>query len=838
MYAPHQAAPRITAVLGPTNTGKTHLAVERMLGHRSGMIGLPLRLLAREVYDRIVDQAGKGAVALITGEEKLVPESPRYFVCTVEAMPLDRPVACLVVDEIQLAADPARGHVFTQRLLHARGLEETMFLGAETIRPLIRRLVPGVEFIGRPRLSTLSYAGPGKLTRLAPRSAIVSFSAASVYALADYLRHRRGGAAVVLGALSPRTRNAQVALYQAGEVDYMVATDAIGMGLNMDVDHVAFASLHKFDGRNERMLMAHEVAQIAGRAGRHMNDGTFGVTGDAGPLAAATVDAVENHRFPALKAINWRNSRLAFNSLRALIGSLDEPPPTAGLIRASDADDYLALVTLARDSEIADLAAGPDAVTLLWEVCRIPDYQKIMADDHAHLLGRIYRHLMQGDGCLPDDWVDGLVKRLDRTDGDIDTLSMRIAHVRTWTYVSHRTGWLADGRHWQERTRAIEDRLSDALHERLTQRFIDRRTAVLVRRMKLDHALGAVVAEDGGVEVEGHFIGRLEGFRFVADDAAAGHEERALWNAARRALGSEIERRCAALTESPNEAFGVDERARVRWGGAPVARLVAGADRLSPRVEVIESELLSPVLRDRVAHRVEAWLADHIAAGLGHLLKARASERLDGPARGLVYQLAEGLGAAPRRGASREVRALAPSDRKALAALGVRLGRESIFFPGMLKPRHLVVRALLWAVSEGATAVPEPPVGARVSVPVEPALPVSFYAAIGYRVFGDLAVRIDIVERVASRAHRLAAAGPFAPGPELFALAGCAAEALGPLLGGLGFQRGEPDADGVVRYGAVVRRRRGKAKGEPRPSGRKGDPDSPFAKLADLGLGS
>ena len=835
----YDTAPRITAVLGPTNTGKTHLAVERMLGHSSGMIGLPLRLLARDIYDRVAERVGARAVALITGEEKLIPPKPRYFVCTVEAMPLARPVAFLAVDEIQLAADAERGHVFTHRIVHARGLEETMLLGADTMRPLVRRLVPEAEFITRPRFSRLTYGGTKKLMRLAPRTAVVTFSAAEVYTIAEYLRRRRGGAAVVLGALSPRTRNAQVALYQAGEVDYMVATDAIGMGLNMDVDHVVFAALHKFDGRGERPLTPPEVAQIAGRAGRHMNDGTFGATADVGPLDPALVDAVENHRFRPLRAINWRNSRLRFTSLKALIRSLEEPSPVAGLVRTPDAGDHRTLRALARDETIAGLAAGPDAVRLLWEVCQIPDYRKLMTGAHVHLVGRIYQHLMSGDGRLPEDWVARLVKRLDRSDGDIDTLSTRIAHVRTWTYVSHRTGWLADAGSWQGLTRGIEDRLSDALHERLIHRFIDRRTAVLVRRMKHGGELDADVAGDGAVSVEGHFIGRLDGFRFVADSASAPYEGKALRRAAKRALKGEIARRTADLAADADEAFAVDDHARVLWRGAAVARLVAGTEPLAPRLEPVTSELLSPSARDMVKRRLEAWLDGYLGATVGPLLRvlrARAAE-LGGPARGLVHQLGEALGTVSRRAAARQVWALAAADRKTLARLGVRLGREGVYLSSMLKPRALQACALLWAVYAKQPRVPAAPTDGRGSVIFDEALPPAFYAAVGYRIFGRRALRVDVVERLAARAHMLARLGPFAPGPALRRLTGCTADELAEVLGGLGYRLQPPDADGVARFSAPVRRRRKRAGGAPaRP--RASDPASPFAKLAELRLGT
>ena len=821
-------APRLVALLGPTNTGKTHLAVERMLGHESGMIGLPLRLLAREVYDRAVERVGTRAVALITGEEKLIPPHPRYFVCTVEAMPLDRQVAFLAVDEIQLAADAERGHVFTHRLAHARGLEETMFLGAETIRPLMRRLVPDAEFTARPRFSRLTYGGTKKLARLPPRSAVVTFSAAEVYATADYMRRQRGGAAVVLGALSPRTRNAQVALYQAGEVDYMVATDAIGMGLNLNVNHVAFASLRKFDGVGERALTAPEVAQIAGRAGRYMTDGTFGTT--FGPLDPEIVDAVENHQFAPLRAIRWRNSRLRFTSLEALIHGLEQQPPVAGLVRAPEADDERALRALARDPAIARLAVNPDAIRLLWEVCQIPDYRKLMADAHVRLLARIFRHLMDDRGRLPEDWVARLVTRLDRTDGDIDTLSTRIAHIRTWTYVSHRTGWLADPAHWQGRTRAVEDRLSDALHECLAQRFVDRRTTVLVRGLKRGRELVADVAGDGTVRVEGHVIGRLEGFRFAAATADAPYEGKTLENAAKRALKREIERRAAALAADADGAFAVDERARVMWREARVARLVANAEPLAPRLELLTSELLAGSAEDKVKRRLEAWLDSYLEATLGPLMRARKAD-LGGPARGIVYQLGEALGAVSRRAVAPQIRALTPGDRKALAKLDVRLGTEGVYLKSVLKPRCLRARALLWAVHANQPSVP--PIADGASLIVDETLPLEMYCAIGYRVFARRALRVDVVERLAARLRRLARGGPFAPGREIVALAGCGADELAVVLAGLGYRPEATDSDGAPRFAAAARRRRRRtARAPPRA----GDAASPFAKLADIEL--
>ncbi|MGH7115888.1 MAG: helicase-related protein, partial [Stellaceae bacterium] len=503
MFSP---APRLVAVLGPTNTGKTHLAIERMLGHKSGMIGFPLRLLARENYDRIVKLKGARAVALITGEEKILPANPSYFVCTVESMPLDRPVDFLAVDEIQLCADPERGHVFTARLLHARGLAETMLLGADTIKPLMRRLVPEFEHISRPRFSTLSYTGHKKVTRLPPRSAVVAFAVADVFSLAELIRRQRGGTAVVLGALSPRARNAQVGMFQAGEVDYLVATDAIGMGLNMDLDHVAFARTAKFDGRGPRRLTAAEIAQIAGRAGRHMSDGTFGATAEQGPLDPEIVEAVETHRFDPLTRLNWRNTRLRFGSIDALLKSLDERPSAPGLVQAREADDQRALQALARNREVAALATHRGAVRLLWEVCQIPDFRKVMSDTHTRLLAHIFGHLAGPEERLPTDWIAAQMAHLDCAEGDIDTLMARIAHIRTWTYITHRADWVDGATAWQERARRIEDQLSDALHDRITQRFVDRRSAFLVRRLASDDTLSASVSASGEVRVEGAYV--------------------------------------------------------------------------------------------------------------------------------------------------------------------------------------------------------------------------------------------------------------------------------------------------------------------------------------------
>ncbi len=819
---------RITAVLGPTNTGKTHLAMERLLGFQSGMIGFPLRLLARENYERAVKVKGSSQVALITGEEKIVPAKARYFICTVEAMPLDRRTAFLGIDEVQMCADGDRGHVFTDRLFHARGEEETMFMGAETIRPLLRRLVPKIEFQTRPRFSTLSYSGQRRITRLPPRSAVVAFSAADVYALAELIRRQRGGAAVVLGALSPRTRNAQVGMYQAGEVNYLVATDAIGMGLNMDVDHVAFSSRRKFDGRIFRELSAAELAQTAGRAGRHMNDGTFGSTADAGVFDTETVERIENHRFQALKSLFWRNPDLRFSSLKALQKSLSLPPTEPGLMKAREADDEAALVALGGDKEIANLASTTDAIHLLWEVCRIPDFRKIMSGVHTRLLGRIYRHLMAAGtsgagGRLPTDWFAAQVARLDRADGDIETLIGRIAGIRIWTYVSFQGDWLDDVGHWRQRTRDIEDKLSDALHDRLTQRFVDRRTAVLLSRMKDHSILTTAVEADGGVTVEGHFIGHLRGFRFFTDSPGGATGSKVLGGAARRGLEQEITARVKRLEGDPNGAFHLSSEGRVFWRHEEVARLRPGPDLLRPSVEPLSSELLRTDQFERLRNRLAAWLKSTVAERLAPLGQALAAP-LDGAARGLVFQLSESLGSMSRRGAEKQLTALDRAGCRALRLLGIRIGRESVFFPALVKPAAVEMRATLWALHKRLKAPPVPAM-ARVSLPMANDVPKPFYAAIGYRPLKGLAVRVDMLERLAARAWVLSRSGPFAVDPELLSLAGCGADGVAEILVALGYRtKGSGDA---VTFS--LRRRRKNNVQLPRTPPAK--TDSPFAKL-------
>jgi ATP-dependent RNA helicase SUPV3L1/SUV3 len=823
-----RAASRLVAILGPTNTGKTHLAIERMLDHQSGMIGFPLRLLARENYDRVVKLKGARSVALITGEEKILPPNPSYFVCTVESMPLDRPVEFLAVDEIQLCADRERGHVFTARLLHARGLRETMFLGADTIRPLLRRLVPDAEYVSRPRFSTLSYTGHKKVTRLPPRSVVVAFAVSDVFSLAEIVRRQRGGTAIVLGALSPRARNAQVGMFQAGEVDYLVATDAIGMGLNMDLNHVAFARLAKFDGRGLRRLSAAEIGQIAGRAGRHMNDGTFGTTTDEGPLAPEIVSAVEAHKFEPLTRIAWRNVALKFNSVGVLLNSLDEPPPSTGLVQTRDADDHQVLRSLARHPEVAALATNPAAVRLLWEVCQIPDFRKMMSDSHARFIAQCFLHLAGPSERLPTPWIAAQIAQLDRVDGDIDTLMARIAHIRTWTYITHRGDWVDNAAEWQERARGIEDRLSDALHETITQRFVDRRSAFLVRTLAGDGELLASVDKVGEVRVEGSYVGRLDGFRFIPD-ASEGPESRMLATAANRVLRGEIAARARHLAADDDAAFKIDPVGNLTWRGGVVGRLAAGDGPLAPRAEVAAGDFLEGPARERVRQRLQLFVRGEIERRLAPLFALRDLP-LDAVARGLSFQLVDALGCLPTVEAAAQLRALDRASRRALGRVGVRFGAESLYVEPLLGPDSARFRALLWAVRQGRSVPPLP--GARAmgkALIVDPGLPASFYAALGRRVIDGLAIRPDRLDRLSTAARDRSRAGPFAAEPELAALAGVAFGELRRLLLGLGYRA-------LVRDGAelfVARPRR--LNGQPGRETRRHAPEGhPFAKLKEL----
>ncbi|MDX8456811.1 helicase-related protein [Mesorhizobium sp. VK9D] len=744
----------VTAVLGPTNTGKTHLAIERMVAHETGIIGLPLRLLAREVYARVCEKVGAHKVALITGEEKIQPAGAKYSVCTVEAMPRETDAAFVAIDEVQLAGDLERGHIFTDRILHLRGRQETLLLGAATMHGILQKLLKGVSVVTRPRLSHLAYAGSKKLTRLPRRTAIVAFSADEVYAIAELIRRQQGGAAVVLGALSPRTRNAQVEIFQSGDVDYLIATDAIGMGLNLDLDHVAFAQNRKFDGYQYRNLTAAELGQIAGRAGRHLRDGTFGVTGQVDPFDEDLVRKIEAHDFDPVKVLQWRTADFDFSSLDALKRSIETNAPVEGLTRALPAVDAQALEHLSRDGDIRALASGKERVALLWEACALPDYRKIAPAQHADLIASIYTDLAR-HGHVDENYMAEQVRRADTTEGDIDTLSHRIAQIRTWTFVSNRPGWLADQLHWQEKTREIEDRLSDALHERLTKRFVDRRTSVLMRRLRENTMPEAEISPTGTVLVEGHHVGELQGFRFTADQSAGGEDAKAVRTAAQKALAAEFEARAERFAACANGDLALGSDGVLRWIGAPIGTLVAGDEALKPRLVLLADEQLTGPGRDKVAARAERFVNFQIESLLKPLVDLKNADQLTGIARGIAFQLVEHFGLINRRDIAEEMKSLDQEGRAALRRLGVRFGAYHVFVPALIKPAPAGLVTLLWALRNdgkdkpGFGDVVHALASGRTSVVIDPAFDKTFYKLAGYRNLGRRAVRIDILERLA-----------------------------------------------------------------------------------------
>jgi len=806
MMARRSDAP-VRAILGPTNTGKTYLAIERMCGHSSGVIGFPLRLLAREVYDRVVAIKGEKQVALLTGEERIVPPTARYFLCTAESMPVpggdshhdddhQRDFAFAAIDEAQLGIDPERGHVFTDRMLRARGREETLILGSDTLRPIIRELLPEAEIVSRPRFSTLRYSGSVKLSRLPPRSAVVAFSAEQVYALAEMLRRFKGGAAVVMGALSPATRNAQVAMFQRGEVDYLVATDAIGMGLNMDVAHVAFAGLEKFDGRRDRRLTIPEMAQIAGRAGRHQKDGTFGTLGlseDSGGFSEEEVEAIGDHRFRPLDSVYWRNADLDFSDVGSLIRSLETKSDDPILRSAPEAIDLAVLKLLAEDPAI--VARRGVQARRLWAVCGLPDFRKVGPMHHARMVRRLYSYIGEG-GHIPHEWFAAEVTRLDNVTGDIEALADRIAGIRSWAYIAHRIDWLKDPAKWAERTRGVEARLSDALHERLTQRFVDRRTAVLVRDIgaRGADALPVTVAADGEVSVGPEPIGHLSGFEFRVDPSARLADKRLLLAAAERRLGDELDRRAKALVEAEDHIFQLTVEDNgglaVAADGHVLARLAPGRSLLEPALRTARSldRLSTPTraaLRERLERRLDAEISRHLGA-LERLAAAAGDPSRSPGVRALAAMLADAGGVMPRKAALSAIAHLEQADRSALHALRVRLGPLDVFIGTLLKPAAQHWRAALLAVKQGQTMPALPAAGAAtLTAEANPR-----GAALAYRRLGNSWIRIDLADRLASHARKVRSAGGDDPvDRDLATSIGLSEDALAKLMSDIGFAK-------------------------------------------------
>lgn len=813
MNAPHHfirpaKGPNLKAILGPTNTGKTHYAIERLLAYRSGMIGLPLRLLAREIYQTLCKRAGTDAVALVTGEERIVPDKARYWVATVEAMPTELVVDCVVVDEIQTATHLDRGHVFTDRILHCRGTQETLLLGAGTMAPIISALLPDVDIIMRPRFSNLDYVGSKKITRQPRRSAIVAFSANEVYAIAELLRRQRGGAAVVMGALSPRTRNAQVDLYENGDVDFLVATDAIGMGLNLDIEHVAFAADMKFDGKQLRHLTPAEMAQIAGRAGRYKRDGTFGITAGLEPFSDEVIEQLETHQFAPVKVLQWRSRDYDLRSLDALRQSLEVPAQHKLLTNIPTAKDQLALEFLQRHPNIGDIR-GREQTSLAWECAQIPDYRSISPAQHGEIIATIFQNL-GSNGYIFEDWMDEQVSFCDNSVGDIDTLSNRIKQIRTWTFVANRKDWLKDPTYWREKTSEIENNLSDALHERLTQRFVDRRTSVLLRHLRDKNMTTPEISQSGDVSLEGHKIGSIEGFRFNLSPGE-GDDAKNLRTAAGVAIAPEIKKRAEKVTDAPNDEFVLATDGLIRWRGEVIADLAQGDDMFRPRAVILADESLSGAELESVQERVTLWLKHHVNTLLEPLLQLREPTELEGTARGVAYQIAEKLGVLPRQEVSQDVKALDQDVRGIMRKMGVKFGAYHIYVPLSLKPAPRELALVLWALQNGGvrqpgvSELPQIILSGRTSIDVDPSFAKELYEIAGFKVVGQRAVRVDILERLADLIRPLISFDPArnqeveapegaAPGNgfrvtvEMTSLLGCAGEEFNSVLKSLGYR--------------------------------------------------
>mgnify|MGYP000010117367 FL=1 len=807
---------KVKALLGPTNTGKTYYAMERMLSHSSGIIGFPLRLLARENYDKAVSEVGKSKVALVTGEEKIIPPNAKYFCCTVESMPLERSFCFVAIDEIQLAADPDRGHIFTDRILNTRGTEETVLLGAETIKPILQKILPNCSIEIRPRLSILSYVGVKKLTRLKPRSAIVAFSIPEVYKIAELIRTKKGGAAIVMGALSPRTRNAQVNLYQNGQVDYLIATDAIGMGLNMDIDHVAFASDTKFDGKIPRYLNPPEIAQIAGRAGRHSRNGSFGVVEDHLKFDEETIDQIENHSFFPLKNIWWRNSELNFDSLKALLNSLEAYPSFNFMRRKVGALDALCLNHLSEISSIKNKINNKEALILLWDVCQIPDFSNSLSGVHFSLIEKTFE-LLLANGKLDNEWIKSQLNRLNRFDGEIDTLLNRISNIRTWTFITNRQKWIDESEYWQNEAKTIEDKLSDELHNRLTQRFVDKRIVILNKTLKEHSNLEALIRLDGKVIVEGEEVGLLKGFEFIPS-LSKGEKAGPILSAARKILPKEIERRVRELLMSDNAAFKFDEDASILWQNNKVAKLANGETLYSPKIIITNSEFLSDEQIKQIEIRVNEAVEGNIENILSEAInlknpvlnfeqqkseseknhnvslttnddEKRLSESISGKALGIAYQVYEGLGSAQINNLSMSTVNLSEVDKRNLARLGLRLGVETIYLPNLLKPAAIKLRALLWSVHNQDFPKDAFPPDGRVSITILPNVKKEFYRALGFVPLGNLALRADIAERLSALIRIEARNGQFRINETMLSIAGATKIQMEEILYDLGYSK-------------------------------------------------
>jgi len=791
---------KVTAVLGPTNTGKTHLAIETMLSFDSGMIGFPLRLLAREVYDKVISKTSVDKVALITGEEKIIPSNAKYFLCTVESMPIDKILDFVGIDEIQMCADHERGHIFTDRLLNMRGNKLTMFMGSNTIKKIISKLDDDIEFINKDRFSNLTYAGHKKISRINRKTAIIAFSAEEVYAIAELIRRQKGGAAIVMGSLSPKTRNAQVELYQSGDVDFLVATDAIGMGINMDLDNVYFSNLKKFDGRKLRKLNLSEIGQIAGRAGRYLNDGNFGITGSCKEISADEVNLIENHKFEEIQSLFWRNSNLNFNNPISLIKSLDEKPTKDWLRKIHECEDEKALKFFLKDKNLQDIKFNKHKLSLLWECCQIPDFVKKTYGNHYEVIKNVFTYLNNEKGKISDDFMRLQLVKLDKLEGNVDSLSNRIANVRTWSYVSNKNNWIENQNYWIEKTKLLEDRLSDRLHEELTKTFIDKRASVLARGLKQNMEFNTKILEDNKVMIDNQFIGKIRGLKLELDlkKGALETDIKSLKKAARQTVGPELEKRIQEIIETEKIDFKDDFK--IYWKDNPIGRLIPGKDYLNPNFELIVDDILEQHQKQKLTNFLYKWIKDKIGFILKSLIDLKDLKEKNSSIKALAYQLYENNGVLKREQVSEYLIDLGQNERKILRELGVKFGRYHIFLYRLIKPEAVSLRTILWKNFHQKYFNLKPPTFGLNFLDNKNQNNKNFMLLCGFEKFDNYFVRIDILERLFVQIINSNNDKEIKVIPEMINLLGCSKENFKKLLKRMSYKVFEKNGEIFFKY--------------------------------------
>ena len=793
---------KITAVLGPTNTGKTHLAIETMLSFDSGMIGFPLRLLAREVYDKVIKKISVNKVALITGEEKIIPPDAKYFLCTVESMPIDKNLDFVGVDEIQMCADHERGHIFTDRLINMRGNKLTMFMGSNTIKSIIEKLDEDLEFINRNRLSKLSYSGYKKISRINRKTAIIAFSAEEVYAIAELIRRQKGGAAIVMGSLSPKTRNAQVELYQSGDVDFLVATDAIGMGINMDLSNVYFSNLKKFDGKKLRKLNLSEIGQIAGRAGRYLNDGNFGITGECKEINAEEINLLENHKFEEIRFLFWRNSNLNFNNPSALIKSLDEKPKKGWLRKIHECEDEKALKFFLRDKSFENVNFNEQKLNLLWECCQIPDFVKKTYGNHYEVIFNVFKYLNSKKGKISDDYMRLQLIKLDKLEGNVDSLSNRIANVRTWSYVSNKNNWIENQNYWIEKTKLLEDKLSDRLHEELTKTFIDKRASVLARGLKQDMKFDTKILENNDVMIDNQFIGKINGLKLELDlkKGALETDIKSLKKAARQTVGPELEKRIQYIIETG--LIELNDDFKVYWNKSSIGRLIPGRDYLNPKIELLVDDILEQAQRQKLNNYLEKWMETKIKTTLKSLIDLKHLKEKNSSIKALAYQLYENNGVLEREKVTEYLKSLGQNERKILRDLGVKFGRYHVFLYRLIKPEAVSLRTLLWKNHHQKYFNLNPPTFGLNFLDDVKFNNKNFMLLCGFEKFDNLYLRIDILERLFMQIinSNSKQGNEIKMIPEMLNLLGCNKENFKKLLTNMGYKIVEKNNEVFFRY--------------------------------------